>query len=642
MKLKKYFQKIEGDFQKLAKKVRKSKKFRKVVIGIGLFVIGLAVLFFSFNLIYQDKIFPHTYLGGFNFGAMRRPEAQEKLNQMIAQSKDGQLNYSWEGTSYSISLNELEVNYNDSSSKTVEELLKVGRTGSIAKIIKETVRSIVAKNIIYASFGINQTRIDDYLNKMAQNIDRTEKDATIEIRSEGPVVIPEEIGQRFEMSENKRIVFAQIGSFNLKQDLPLKVSKILPKIDSKTAQAAIPATLELMNRQLVLKASDKTYQLSSGDIAGMIEFMARPTGKNGNSSQGYSLSPEITSVKVSPTVEKIAQDVYQEPKDPEFKVSSGRVAAFQTGQTGYELDKNKAISDIIEAIRKNQSPVELTVKVTEPALSSDDPAKLGLKELIGEGSTSWRGSPQNRIHNLTLGAQNISGSIVKPGEEFSTVKAIGDISAAAGFLPELVIKNSTEVVPEIGGGLCQVSTTLFRAVLNSGLKITARTPHSFRVSYYEPPVGMDATIYDPAPDFRFINNMETPIFIWAVPSSNGLDFQIYGTKDGRKVEISDPVVFDYISPPSPVYTESGTLAAGEIRQTERATSGATASFSYKVTDTAGTVLQSEIFTSKYVPLPDSFLYGPGTPDIPGQEVAPPAPEATPAPTPTVQATTKKR
>ena len=219
--------------------------------------------------------------------------------------------------------------------------------------------------------------------------------------------------------------------------------------------------------------------------------------------------------------------------------------------------------------------------------------------------------------------------MVKPGEEFSTLKALGPITAEAGFLPELVIKNGTQVVPDIGGGLCQVSSTLFRAALNAGLKITARTAHSFRVPYYEPPIGIDATIFDPAPDLKFVNNMDAPILIWAAASDTDLIFQIYGTKDDRKVEISDPVLFNYIAPGDPIYTESSTMEPGAIRQVERATSGVTASFKYKVTAKSGEVLQAETYVSKYIPIPDSFLYGPGA-EVPAP---PPASEWSQTPSP---------
>lgn len=649
MTLKNISKKIRGNSNKITKNLWQNKIFRKVIFAIAFAIIGVAVLFFSFNLAYENKIFPKTYISGVDFGGMTRAEAQTKLTELIATSNNQKLNYTWEDKSYNIGLDEMAINYENSRNKTIDQLFEVGRRGSCGKIISETFRAIASSNNVLASFDINNQKLNDYLTNIAKDIDIQEKDATIEIRSDQPVVVPEKIGRKFEQEKNRQIVYETLGGFNFNTPLAFQVSQVIPKINSTIAQNAIAETLLLMKKHLVMNGANKTFELKSEDITAMIEFVARPANKNIVSTPQsavtlYVLSPEISPTKVGEKVDGIAGEVYQEPKDPKFQVTDGKVAAFQVEQTGYELDKTKAIEQIIQAINNDQSSLDLPIKVTEPSLSSDDPDKLGIKDLISEGKTSWRGSPSNRIHNLTLGSSKISGTIVKPGEEFSTVKTIAPIDAASGFLPELVIKNSTQVTPEIGGGLCQVSTTLFRAVLNAGLKITDRSPHSFRVSYYEPPVGMDATIYDPAPDFKFVNNMSTPILIWAIAGNNSLSFQIYGTKDNRKVEISDPVLFDYTSPGEAVYSQSDTMAAGAIRQTERATSGVSASFKYKVTSASGEVLQSETYLSKYVPIPNSFLYGPGTEGIPGQEAPPAQVEATsaPNPAPTVNDNTKKK
>lgn len=640
----KYFR--QAEVGKFAQKILHKKPYRRIFICLSLSILLLAVAFFAFNLIYQERILPHTYVGEYNFGGLKHNEAKSLLSEIIQRSQGGQLNYSWENNSYSATLADLEVDYSSGQDKTVDNLLAVGRQGSLTKVVKENFKSIFSRNNLLADFNFDEGNLNDYLLKIAKDIDQDEKDATIEIKDNRPAVVAEKVGQKFDVVGGRVIVLQSLGSFSFPSSLPFEVNKILPKISSQIAQQALAETESLLSRQLTLKAADKTFQIYPKDIAPMIEFVASLAEKNplmSNSARNivnaYTLSPEISQAKVNDLTRQIAGEIYQEPKDPKFQVSGGRVAAFQLAQTGYELDQEKATTQIIEALKKDKKILELPVKVTESTIGSDDPAKLGLKDLVSEGRTSWRGSPPNRIHNLSLGGEKISGTIVKPGEEFSTIKTIGAIDAAAGFLPELVIKNSTQVVPEYGGGLCQVSTTLFRAVLNAGLKITARTPHSFRVSYYEPPVGMDATIYDPAPDFKFVNNMSTPIFIWAIAGNNSLVFQIYGTKDGRQINISDPVVGGYTSPPEAVYTLSETMGPGEIRQTERATPGASASFTYRVVSSSGEVLQDETFISKYVALPNSYLYGPGTEGIPGQETSPP-PESgsTPAPTPTVEGT----
>jgi vancomycin resistance protein YoaR len=204
----------------------------------------------------------------------------------------------------------------------------------------------------------------------------------------------------------------------------------------------------------------------------------------------------------------------------------------------------------------------------------------------------------------------LNGILLNPDDTFSTLSHLGKIDASSGYLEELVIKED-RTKPEFGGGLCQVSSTLFRAALNAGMKITERQNHKYRVSYYEPPIGMDATIYDPAPDFKFVNNYKSHILIQSKVEGTKLTFELYGTKDARTIEISTPEMFDVVPAGNPVMIETDTLPAGEKKQVEKAHEGASAKFNYKVTRD-GTVLQEKTFLSKYVPWPEKWLVGKGT------------------------------
>jgi len=637
---------INRFFEKAGIFLSKNKIMKRIYLGLGSAILLLAVLFLGLCFAFRGKIYPKTYIGEVNFGNKTKVEASETLKGMIKNSAGESLNYVWNEKEYQITLSDLKVDYSSNVALTIDNLYLVGRGGGIGKIFREKAKSVFAKNNVQAAFGFDENKLDEFIASIAKDIDRPEKDASIAFRDDEPYVTAEEIGQRFPPLENKTIAQKTIGEFDFSDKTPFLVINLYPKITTPIAEKALEKTKQLLNHKLAMEARGKTFTLEKKDLEGIIDFTAiqnRDLASKTNVSfapedlEKYSLLPDFSPKKIGEYLDKISPEINQEAKDAQYKVSGGKVIAFGLAQTGYELEKDKATEEIIEALNTNKESIDLPIKETKPEIGSSNPADAGIKELVGEGRTSWRGSSANRIHNLTLGASKISGSIVKPGEEFSTVHALSPITAANGFLPELVIKNSTQVEPDIGGGLCQVSTTLFRAVIYSGLKVTARTPHSFRVSYYEPPVGMDATVFDPAPDFRFINTMDTPILIWAIAGNNSLVFQIYGTRDGRKIEISDPVIYNYVSPGEPIYTESSTMATGAIRQIERATSGCTASFTYKVTADDGTVLEKETYTSKYVPIPNTYLYGPGTTGIPGvegastQETPPPTPSPSPTP-----------
>ncbi|MDD5732163.1 MAG: VanW family protein, partial [Patescibacteria group bacterium] len=364
--------------------------------------------------------------------------------------------------------------------------------------------------------------------------------------------------------------------------------------------------------------------------------------KNGQYQFSYLFSRE----KIQDYIESIAGRINKDPVDAKLTITNGKASIFESSQNGYELDQDKTFQDIGSLLNDriksvslseeiNNQTIQLSVKTQNPTISNDTLNNLGINELIGKGSTSFSGSTENRKYNIKLGTQLVSGALIKPGEEFSFLKALGDVTEARGFKKELVIKED-RTAPEVGGGLCQVSTTVFRAALYSGLPITERSSHRYRVSYYEPPVGMDATIYDPSPDLKFKNDTPGYILVQGKVSGNTLTFEFYGTSDGRKIEISDPRVYDITTPPEPVYIEDASLAPGETKMLEKAHNGASAEFYYKVTNAEGKITFEKTFYSKYVAWRAVYAKGPGESSSSSSQSTPtptPVPESSPTPTP---------
>ena len=245
---------------------------------------------------------------------------------------------------------------------------------------------------------------------------------------------------------------------------------------------------------------------------------------------------------------QIANSVNTVASEPTMKIEkdkngNSRVIEFTPPQTGKVLDRYASTLKIIDALAKGNTSVSLTVNTTEPKEALGDLNNLGITELIGRGESKFNGSPANRRHNIKVGVQKMAGVIIKPGEEFSFNKYLGPVEAYAGFKPELVIK-ATGTVPELGGGLCQVSSTTFRAAMHAGLPITQRRNHSYAVQYYAPQ-GTDATIYPGVIDLKFTNDTGNSILIWPyLKDDNYLVFDFYGTYDGRKVELGTPYAYD--------------------------------------------------------------------------------------------------
>lgn len=305
----------------------------------------------------------------------------------------------------------------------------------------------------------------------------------------------------------------------------------------------------------------------------------------------------------------VSPEVDIEAVRPRFEMKNGKVNNWQTGADGRQVDLELSTAKIIEDFIKGQKVIPIIIKLaTVETLGPEQ--SLNIKELIGTGQSDFSGSPTNRRKNIQVGADAVHGILLAPGEEFSLVKALGDVSQESGYFPELVIKGN-KTLPEFGGGLCQIATTLFRAALASGLPITERRNHSYRVAYYEP-AGTDAAVYLPKPDVRFVNDTKNYILIQSRIVKNIAYFDFWGTKDGRVATTTAPTIYNIVKPAATKIIETSDLPAGEKKCTERAHNGADAYFDYTVTYPANattTPIQKTRFSSHYVPWQEVCLIG---------------------------------
>jgi len=273
-------------------------------------------------------------------------------------------------------------------------------------------------------------------------------------------------------------------------------------------------------------------------------------GSNPLSTMSGILNVSLDKEKIRGFLMNISPAINRDPVDAQLTMSGGKVTIFARSQNGVQLEAELTADKISRGITRlnttsirypsSQKNIEIIVTTRPPQIATDNIDTLGLTSLLGKGTSNFSGSPNNRIHNIGVGTAKFNGRLLKSGEEFSFNSILGEIGAQQGYLPELVIKQN-KTIPEYGGGLCQVSTTAFRAAINAGLKITERYPHAFPVKYYNPQ-GFDATIYPLHPDLRFINDTPNNLLIQSRVVGNELIFEFYGTADGREVKIIGPKI----------------------------------------------------------------------------------------------------
>lgn len=310
-------------------------------------------------------------------------------------------------------------------------------------------------------------------------------------------------------------------------------------------------------------------------------------------------------------LKSVAQEINLAPVEGLFEFTEGRVKAFKPAKNGRNLDISQTLYLISqkEMTYPKEIIINLPVNTIKPKVSMDQADNLGIIELIGKGESYFKDSIPVRIYNISLGSSKFHGLLIKPGDTFSFNQNIGKVSTFSGYQQAYVIEKGKTVLGD-GGGVCQVSTTLYRAALYAGLPIVERVAHAYRVGYYEPPVGLDATVYEPSPDFRFKNDTGKYILIQTIYQEGlqKLTFEFYGTNDGRISEISEPVIVSTSPPPEPKYQDDPTLPKGTEKQIDTAHSGAKVYFTRKVTKN-GLLVINETVWSNYIPWAAVILRG---------------------------------
>ena len=315
----------------------------------------------------------------------------------------------------------------------------------------------------------------------------------------------------------------------------------------------------------------------------------------------------------------LAEEKYNKPaKNALFNFENEKVVQFRPEEEGIKIDSDKFFIESnkkITALKQKQQNITVVLEkeVIKPEITLANSNKYGIEELIGIGTSNYSHSIPERIHNILVASSRFNGVLIPPDEEFSFNDTVGDISSFTGYKPAYIIKAGKTVLGD-GGGVCQVSTTIFRAALNTGLPIIERTAHAYRVSYYEQDSqpGFDATVYGPTVDFKFKNDTGNYILIQteADQINNILTFKFYGKRDGRKVELSKARVYD-VQPPLPDATqEDPTIKRGVVKQVDFPAWGAKSVFNYKVTRDDKILYEKEFYSS-YRPWQAVYLVGTG-------------------------------
>lgn len=593
--------------------ISKQPWWKRWLIGCGFgllsLIIGLLLLFGAGNIIFAKTIYPRVYVGSLAVGTLSPGATKEQLTRALDNYETRKLVLTLSnGTSYTVTPKEL--GFNPNIETTITAAYAVGRDKNALNSLYQMGSLLLQPKVISLISTDNSAKITQYISSLAQKVDKPERDATLILNDGKLKEINSAEGSRLDQANASVLIKNSLSSLS---DSPVKLAIVttLPKVYQEGLAKATTQAKQILTADINLNFQQKSYEIKNDQLSQWLIFRAGLVPvENG---KGYYLEATLNEEKMHAYITTIAHQIDQDPVDAKLTIVDGKATVFAPSSNGYKVDQDALASSVSQAILQGgQQTLTIPVTTTQPQISSDKINSLGINELIGSATTSFVHSPDNRVHNIQTGAQFLNGQLVKPGDTFSTLVALGKIDGSTGYLPELVIKED-KTVPEFGGGLCQVSTTLFRAALSAGVPIVERQNHSWRISYYEPPVGLDATIYLPAPDFKFKNDTPGWILIQSnVDVDNSkITFQLYGSKDGRTSKIIGPTLLYSTPAPDTVYVDDPTLATGETKRLQAPHPGGKATATYQVFDKDGKKINEQTFVSIYKASAAQYLRGTG-------------------------------
>ena len=376
------------------------------------------------------------------------------------------------------------------------------------------------------------------------------------------------------------------------------------------------------------------WSIDPETLAGMLAIVQVPEGNH------FIFQVELNNQLLLPYLNNLANKTNLLPQDARFVFNDAehRLDIIEHAVIGRTLNVSSTIGTIQQKVAAGDHDVVLNFDYQNPDVKDDATTdSLGIKELVIAETSYFYGSSLERVQNITAAAARFHGVLIAPGETYSMAKGLGDISLDNGFAEALIIYGG-KTIKGVGGGVCQVSTTLFRTAFLAGYPIVERHPHAYRVSYYEKIAGnhidpllagMDATVYVPVVDFRFTNDTATWLLMetYVNPEKSSITWKFYSTKDGREVKYDASGPTNIVDAPEPLYKENPELEKGEINQVDWAADGADVTVKRTVTKNGETYLQDD-FVTHYQPWQAVFEYGPGTENIPTpsvEEIATPTP-----------------
>lgn len=586
------------------------------ITGIILLVMVLALFMVAFQMRYAERIMPGVSALGVDLSGMDAQEAANALAGQFAYGDEAVFTFRDGDRFWQMTAADLGVSFN--AAETAADAFAIGRTNNAVGALSSQADAWFNGRGVSPVITYDQNVALAKLNDIATEINRSPVDATLTLNGTTVSSTPGQVGRTLDTTATLNALNDIISRLDTGAEIPLVVNDTPPLVTNVTTTASMIE--RALSGPVRLVATDQNgdqlgpWTVTVEQIAQLLRVV-RVNNEDGT--QSYEVDIDMGAFETFLT--QLAPGLITPALDGrfDFDPATRQLAVIRPAVSGRELNVTETLARLEEGVfAPDNRIVPMAFDYTLPRFHNQiAAAELGITELVAEATTHFDGSSANRRTNIAVGVSRLNGIIVPPGEEFSFNYQLGEIAEENGFVEGLVIFGG-RTISGLGGGICQVSTTVFRAAFSGGFAITERNSHGYRVGYYElegDDPGLDAAIWQPERDFKFQNNTPHHLLIEAsfFPSRDEIQFRFYSTQHWRTV-VEDAIVKNIDPAPEPLFEANSDLQPGEIVQVDFAADGADVTVYRDIYDMQGNlVVEDDYVYTFYVPWQAIYQVAPG-------------------------------
>jgi len=587
---------------------------------ITLSALAIALLI-GFEAVYADRVYPGVYVQSIDLSGRTLEESARLITGALPYAYEGkiQFNYQdrvWEATP-------MDLGFLVDPTTSAQQALNVGRSGWFISNLLDKGRAWF-EGVRLSPVAVYDERVaQTFVQEIADEINQPVIEAALALDNTEVIFKSGQVGLEVDIQSTLSAVETLLTQMQ-SGAVPLIVTETPPLILDASAQAELAK--QILSQPLVLTDGEgeesKTWMIPPEDLAAMLIIKRVEDGEAENLTYHIALNVDLFSVYLN----SLTSEVQIEPTNSRFVFNNdtAELEVIEPAVIGRALNVQASIEHINEQLKAGKHKIALQFDTVNPEVTDDMTGEdLGIVENIETRTTYFYNSDPARKQNIQIASSQFHGLLIAPGETFSMAEALGDISLENGYAEALIIYGD-QTIQGVGGGVCQVSTTLFRTAFFAGFPIVERHAHAYRVGYYEYEyngsknsrwAGLDAAVYVPIVDLKFTNDTDVWLLMETYVVGESLTWKFYSTDDGRTVDWDTTGLMNKVPAPEPVYRENPDLEKGEKKQVDYEAEGADVTIKRTVYKD-GKVYFSDVFRTHYQPWQAIFEYGPGTEGIP--------------------------